>query len=91
MSASRFSRTQMRNWLTEYMAELLGLPPREINPAESFESYGLDSTGAVGLSGDLEDLLGASFDTTLAYEYESIDALVEHLVARQLVDEDGIR
>ncbi len=87
MNASRFSRAQMRTWLTEYMAELLGLAPHEIDPTESFASYGLDSTGAVGLSGDLEDLLGASFDTTLAYEYENVDALVNHLVARRLVSE----
>lgn len=87
MNVSSFSRTQMRTWLTEYMAELLGLAPHEIDPNESFANYGLDSTGAVGLSGDLEDLLGASFDTTLAYEYESVDALVEHLAARRLISE----
>ena len=75
------TRAEMREWLITYLAQLLGMERQEVDPAFSFELYGLDSTAAVGLSGDLSELLGREFDTAVAYDYPSIDALVEHLAS----------
>lgn len=82
------TRSQMKRWLTSYLAQLLGISEREVDPAFSFELYGLDSTAAVGLSGDLGDLLGREFETALAYDHPTIDALVEHLVSARAVAPD---
>ncbi|MEL6606584.1 MAG: acyl carrier protein, partial [Cyanobacteria bacterium J06614_10] len=40
---------------------------------------GLDSSAAIGLTGDLEDWLGQSVDPTLLYDYPTVDALVAYL------------
>ena len=85
-SRTRPSSDALRAWLVTYLARLIGVPESEIDPAASFDVHGLDSSGAVGLSGDLEDLLGAEFETSLVYDHPSIDALVRHLVSLELVE-----
>jgi len=79
------TREELRAWLAAYLAELLGTDARELDPQKSFEVLGLDSSGAVGLSGDLEHVLGVEFETSLVYDHPSLDLLVEHLVERELV------
>jgi acyl carrier protein len=56
------------------------MDPNEIDTATSFEAYGLDSTAAAGMSGDLGDWLGMKLDASLAAEFTTVDALTEHLV-----------
>lgn len=82
---ARYTRTELRDWMTAYLSELLHLERHEIDPTQPFEMYGLDSSGAVGLSGDLEDALGASFDTSLVYDHPTIEALLDHLESLRLV------
>jgi acyl-CoA synthetase (AMP-forming)/AMP-acid ligase II len=41
--------------------------------------YGLDSSAAVGLTGDLEDWLETEIDPTLLYDYPTVEAIVKHL------------
>jgi len=82
---AKLTRSQMREWLTEYVAQLLGMAQDEVDTAKSLELYGIDSSGAVGMSGDLEELLGRKFDTSLVYDYPTIDAIVDHLVSLEVV------
>lgn len=81
----KYTRTEIREWLRQYLSRLLGVPAHELDPSQPFEIYGLDSSGAVGLSGDLEDLLGVRFDSSLVYDYPTIDQLADHLVSLRLV------
>lgn len=62
-------------WMTSYLADLLEIEPDEVNIAIPFDSYGLDSLAAVGLTGDLEDWLGRKLDPTLLYDYPTVEAL----------------
>ena len=77
----RLSSSQVREWLQTYLAQLLGLDRANVDTSTSFEQFGLDSSAAVGLSGDLGDLVGQDLDVSLAYEYPSIDELVAQLEA----------
>jgi acyl carrier protein len=79
------NRAELQAWIVEFLSELLGLPPGQIDPAQPFDVYGLDSSGAVGMSGDLEDLLGVGFDAALVYDHPTVEALVAHLVDMRLV------
>ena len=67
-------------WLQEYLSQLLDVELTEIDIKYSFESYGLDSSSTIALTGDLEDWLGFELDPTLLYEYSTIEQLVSHLV-----------
>lgn len=86
---SKLTRSEFRQWLIEYVAVLLGLDESAVDPQLSFDLYGLDSTAAVGLSGDLSDLLEHKIETTIAYDYSTIDALVERAHELDLLSTQG--
>ncbi|MGF1589152.1 MAG: acyl carrier protein [Pleurocapsa sp.] len=74
------SKLELQTWMIEYVAELLEVEPDKIDVAIAFDRYGLDSSAAVGLAGDLEDWLERELDPTLLYDYPTIGSLSEHLV-----------
>src|ERR1700732_2516831 len=45
-------------WLLNYVADVLALPLGSIDAEASFQKLGLDSSAAVGMTGDLSDWLG---------------------------------
>jgi acyl carrier protein len=71
--------SEIQAWLVSYLAEQLEIDADDIDVAIPFDRYGLDSTTAIGLTGDLEDWLGYRLDPTLLYDYPTIEALVQHL------------
>ena len=73
--------TEIQAWLVSYLAELLEIEPEEVEVTIPFNRYGLDSSAAVGLTGDLEEWLGSELDPTLMYDYPTIKALTENLAA----------
>ncbi len=75
------SEEAIREWLVSYMSELLELDASEIDTGDPIASYGVDSSGAVGLLGDLSEWLGRKIDPALAYSYPTVDALSRFLAA----------
>src|SRR5579862_6134171 len=69
----------IEKWLVEKLSNLLGVDPKEIDVREPFASYGMGSTEAVSLSGELGDWLGQTVPADLAYEYPTIETLARHL------------
>ena len=66
-------------WLVSKLSERLGIESHEIDVREPFSSYGLGSTEAVSLSGELAEWLGRRLSAALAYEYPTIETLARHL------------
>lgn len=73
------TESEMQAWLISYIAKLLQINPDRIDVATPFDRYGLDSSAAIDLTGDLEIWLGRDIDPTLLYDYPTIEALVGHL------------
>lgn len=73
---------KIEEWLISYLAELLEMDKDEVDTATTFERYGLDSASAVGLVGDLEEWLGCNLDSTLLYDYPTIESVAKHLSAK---------
>jgi acyl carrier protein len=71
--------TEIEAWIVSYLAQLLEVDSEEIDVTVPFDRYGLDSSVAVSMTGDLENLLGTEIDPTLLYDYPTIEALVQHL------------
>jgi acyl carrier protein len=71
---------EIQTWIVNYIAELLEVKPQKIDVTIPFDRYGLDSSAAVGLAGDLESWLERELDPTLLYDYPTIESLTEHLV-----------
>lgn len=79
-SPEKSSKFVLQTWIINYVAELLEVAPDKIDITIPFDRYGLDSSAAVGLAGDLEDWLEEELDPTLLYDYPTIESLSEHLV-----------
>ncbi len=62
-------------WLIHYLADLLEVPIETIDPTANFQELGLDSSLAIGLTGDLEEWLGCRINPTLLYNYTTIESL----------------
>jgi acyl carrier protein len=75
------SATEIQNWIVDYLSDLLEIEPEQVDITIPFDRYGLDSSAAIGLTGDLENWLGKDkeVDPTLLYYYPTVEALVQHL------------
>lgn len=73
------SASEIQDWIVAYLADLLEIEPDEVDITIPFDRYGLDSTAAVSLTGDLEDWLTIEIEPTLLYNYPTVEALVRYL------------
>lgn len=76
---SNVTDEEIRAWIVAYLSGLLEISSDEIDTEVPFDSYGLDSSAAIGLTGDLEDWLGKEVDPTLLYDYPTVESLVCYL------------
>ncbi|QSJ15498.1 acyl carrier protein [Nostoc sp. UHCC 0702] len=76
-----FSADEIQAWIVAYLAELLEVKAEEIDVTIPFDRYSLDSSAAIGMTGDLEDWLGKKLDPTLLYDYPTIELLTQYLSA----------
>ena len=70
---------EIQAWFVSALAKITQSAPEDIDVTIPFESFGLDSVSAVGLTGELEEWLGCSVDPMAVYDYPTIDALSQHL------------
>ncbi|MBD2676940.1 MULTISPECIES: acyl carrier protein [Nostoc] len=75
----QLTAAKVQEWLVNYLSNLLEVAPDQIDVKKPFERYGLDSSAAVFLSGDLGDWLGQELDPTLIYNYSTIATLANHI------------
>jgi acyl carrier protein len=73
------SARAIQRWLITHIAQLLGEDQASIDVGEPFVNYGLGSTDAVILSGDLEAWLGRDLPATLLWDFPTIAALASYL------------
>jgi myxalamid-type polyketide synthase MxaD len=78
-------------WLVSKLSERLGIESHEIDIREPFASYGLGSTEAVSLAGELAEWLGRKLSPALVYEYPTIEALARHLAGAPDTSESATR
>ncbi len=68
--------SELRGWVRRYLAEVLGIPEKEVELDRTLESYGLDSIEAVLMAGALEDELSFEIDPAAFLQYPTIEAMV---------------
>ncbi|MDB9526152.1 acyl carrier protein [Oscillatoria sp. CS-180] len=77
--AKTATANEIQEWIVDYLAELLEMDSDEVETDVPFDRFGLDSTAAIGMTGDLEDWLECRLDPTLLYDYPTIESLSGHL------------
>lgn len=78
-STDRYSQEEIKEWITANIAELIGIDFREVEEDVPFHSYGLDSSDAISMAGDLEEWLEQELNATLFYDYPTIEVLAAYL------------
>jgi acyl carrier protein len=73
------SAAEIGNWLVAYLADLLEMDPDDLDVNAPVAGYGVDSSGAVGLAGDLSQFLGRELEAELVYKFPTIQTLAAHL------------
>jgi acyl transferase domain-containing protein/acyl carrier protein len=91
MAESSANAEAIQAWLLSKLSERLGIESHEIDIREPFASYGLGSTEAVSLAGELAEWLGRKLSPALVYEYPTIEALARHLAGSPDVPESATR
>ncbi|BAZ51606.1 beta-ketoacyl synthase [Nostoc sp. NIES-4103] len=74
-----FTEEAIATWLVSHLALSLEVSPDEIDIQEPFAAYGLDSSVAVSMTGELAQWLGCELEPTLFWEYPNIEMLAEFL------------
>ncbi|HYH44833.1 MAG TPA: acyl-CoA dehydrogenase family protein, partial [Thermoanaerobaculia bacterium] len=69
----------IRDWMVEWLVREVGLERAAIDPRRPFSSQGLDSVTGVRLAEALGRWLGLALDSTLAWDYPTIESLSLHL------------
>lgn len=71
--------TDLRAWLTDRVASVLGRPAADIDPQTSLTHYGFDSVYAIALCGEIEDVLAVAVDPVVLWSHDTVDTLADHL------------
>lgn len=69
----------IQQFILSKLAALQQLPEEDIDIHGSMFQMGLDSSGALALTGELEDWLGVLLDPAILWEYSTISQLADHL------------
>jgi acyl-CoA synthetase (AMP-forming)/AMP-acid ligase II/acyl carrier protein len=78
--ATARTEIEIQTWLINSLSLYLKVEPAAIDVSLPFAYYGLDSSVAVSITGELAQWLGLDqLDPTLFWEYPSIEALAQHL------------
>jgi acyl transferase domain-containing protein/acyl carrier protein len=75
----KHSESDLASWLLTRVSHLSGIAVDKLDTREPFSSYGLESSDAIALSGELQERLERTLPPTLVYDYPSVALLARHL------------
>ena len=76
---------ELVDWLTAKVARYLNVAPDTIAIDTPLADYGIDSAASLTLCADLEFEKGIPVETTIVWDYATIDAIAEHLVTERVL------
>jgi acyl carrier protein len=76
------SADELRTWLVERVAKHLNRSADQIEPHVPLAEYGLDSVYALAVCSEIEDHLGLVLDSTVMWDYPTVDALCAFLLGQ---------
>ncbi len=83
MTADVAAYDELVNWLTVKVARYLDVAPDMIGIDTPLADCGVDSVVGMALCADLKYEQGFDVETTVVWDYVTIDAIAAHLVERE--------
>lgn len=74
-------QTDIANFVTNELAKILKVNPRDIEHNVAFDRYGVDSADAVELTASLGERFKLDLEATLLYDHPTIEALSSHVAS----------
>jgi acyl carrier protein len=75
---------ELVDWLTAKVAGQLNVAPDTIDVDTPLADYGIDSAASLTLCADLEFEKGIPVETTIVWDYATIDAISEYLATERV-------
>ncbi len=72
-----YSSTELKSWLTNWLASKKGIEPASIDPDKPIAAYGLDSILAINLEKDVNETFGISWPIESFLQENTINSLVK--------------
>jgi aryl carrier-like protein len=83
MTADASAYQELVDWLTVNVAGYLNVPPDTIDIDTPLADCGVDSVSAMRLCAQLQHEKGLAVETTIVWDYPTIDAIAAHLTTEQ--------
>jgi acyl carrier protein len=83
MTADAVEYQELIDWLTVKVAGYLNVAPAAIDIETPLADLGIDSVLGMTLCADLECEKGFPVETTIVWDYPTIDAIAAHLAAER--------
>ena len=77
----KYSDTELRRWLVDYLITNIGCSPDEVDPDSSFSDLGVGSRDSVVLSGELGELVRRPVSPLEFWQHPTVNQLVGYLTA----------
>ncbi|MGV9713760.1 acyl carrier protein [Gordonia sp. NPDC003424] len=74
---------ELVDWLTAKVAGYLGVPSAGVGVDVPLADLGIDSVSGMALCADLNDERGFDVETTVVWDYATIEAIATHLMGRR--------
>jgi phthiocerol/phenolphthiocerol synthesis type-I polyketide synthase A len=81
MTETSDEAAELRRWLIDYLINIIGCSPDDIELDAPMNDLGVGSTDAVVLSGELSELLGRPVSPVEFWQHPTIDTLAQFLTA----------
>jgi acyl carrier protein len=85
MTAEIFDYQELVDWLSAKVAGQLNVAPATIDIDTPLADYGIDSAASLTLCADLEFEIGIPVETTIVWDYATIDAIAAYLVTERVL------
>jgi acyl carrier protein len=85
MSAEPLDYQDLVDWLSAKVAGQLNVAPDTIDIDTPLADYGIDSAASLTLCADLEFEKGIPVETTIVWDYATIDAIAAYLVTERVL------
>ena len=84
------TQAQISDWIKDYLADLLDIEISEIDETYEFERFGLNSSAAVSLIGDLEEWLDYELSPSLFFEFSTIEQVSIYLADTLPIEQQSL-
>lgn len=84
MTADASQYGELVDWLTAKVAGYLNVPAHTIDIDTPLADCGIDSVSCLQLCADLQCEKGFAVETTIVWDYPTIEAIAAHLIAERV-------